>query len=102
MLHALDGRRGDPERSGSTRPDTSGNTRLSHLVLLRGVWCLRHRGISSLGVLGTARHVFTKAQPTCDGRRMLREIARHHGTVILLIAWRLGIDGTHTIGVFDR
>jgi hypothetical protein len=46
--------------------------------------------------------VFTKAQPTCDGRRMLREVARHHGAVILLIAWRLGIDETHTIGVFDR
>jgi DNA adenine methylase len=28
VLHALDGRRGDPERSGSTRPDTNDDTRL--------------------------------------------------------------------------
>jgi hypothetical protein len=32
---------------------------------------------------------------------MLPEIAQHHRAVILLIAWRLGIDGTDAIGVFD-
>jgi hypothetical protein len=52
-----------PKRSGASPLEHHplGNALHDGTVLLIGVWCLRHSGISSLGVLGTAGQVFTKA-----------------------------------------
>jgi hypothetical protein len=52
-----------PKRSGASPLEHHplGNALHDGTVLLIGVWCLRHSGISSLRVLGTARQVFTKA-----------------------------------------
>jgi hypothetical protein len=57
-----------PKRSGASPLEHHplGNALHDGTVLLISVWCLRHSGISSLGVLGTAGQVFTKAQPTSD------------------------------------
>jgi hypothetical protein len=46
-----------PKRSGASPLEHHplGNALHDGTVLLISVWCLRHSGISSLGVLGTAR-----------------------------------------------